>query len=455
MIGFGQGIYGCTDSIATNYNPNAIENGFIISDVLTSFGEVIIEIPFGTLIYPDGSTNNIPAMANVINEDTSSYTNTSVFAINDTISNGSLILEFFNGYPFDMSNVSISIFECSSTSSCNAIGNYIAPLIISGTTFVDSISLNGYNLNNSLLVIIDNIDWNSSNGPVLINYTDAMIIKLSMTDVDMCTYIYGCTNFLACNYNFLATIEDSSCILPDGCTDQAATNYDPAATCDDGSCTYQMTYVPDDNFENYLEANGMGDGIQLNDSINFWAIEMLMNLDVSNQNISDLTGVEDFTVISNLDCSNNNLTNLDLSQNLYLEDLDCQSNQLTGLDVSNNTALTKLQCSYNQLTSLDVRNGNNTSMIYFNATNNLNLSCINVDDFQYSLFNWTGSSFTFDTQMYFSNNCPPPSAIQEYTTNKELLKVTDLLGRETKGTKNEILFYIYDDGTVEKRIVIE
>ena len=37
----------------------------------------------------------------------------------------------------------------------------------------------------------------------------------------------------------------------------------------------------------------------------------------------------------------------------------------------------------------------------------------------------------------------------------QLLKVTDLLGRETKGTKNEVLFYIYDDGTVEKRIVIE
>ena len=48
-----------------------------------------------------------------------------------------------------------------------------------------------------------------------------------------------------------------------------------------------------------------------------------------------------------------------------------------------------------------------------------------------------------------------PVAIQEHTANKELLKVTDLLGRETKGTKNEVLFYIYDDGTVEKRIVIE
>jgi len=45
--------------------------------------------------------------------------------------------------------------------------------------------------------------------------------------------------------------------------------------------------------------------------------------------------------------------------------------------------------------------------------------------------------------------------IQEPTTNKELLKVTDLLGREAKGTKNTLLFYIYNDGTVEKKIIIE
>ena len=44
--------------------------------------------------------------------------------------------------------------------------------------------------------------------------------------------------------------------------------------------------------------------------------------------------------------------------------------------------------------------------------------------------------------------------IKEHTTNKELLKITDILGRETKET-NQPLFYIYDDGTVEKRIVIE
>jgi len=47
------------------------------------------------------------------------------------------------------------------------------------------------------------------------------------------------------------------------------------------------------------------------------------------------------------------------------------------------------------------------------------------------------------------------TAIQEHSTNKELLKTTDLLGRETKPKKNTPLIDIYDDGTVEKRIVIE
>jgi hypothetical protein len=46
------------------------------------------------------------------------------------------------------------------------------------------------------------------------------------------------------------------------------------------------------------------------------------------------------------------------------------------------------------------------------------------------------------------------SFLDEQNKNKELIKVTDLFGRETKQT-NKPLLYIYDDGTVEKRIVIE
>jgi hypothetical protein len=104
----------------------------------------------------------------------------------------------------------------------------------------------------------------------------------------------------------------------------------------------------------------------------------------------------------------------------------------------------------NQLTSLDVRNGNNINFYNFYTTGNPNLTCINVDDFQYSLFNWTN----IDPQHYFSNNCSATS-IQEHSSNKKLLRIIDVLGRETKGTKNEPLFYLYDDGTVEKKIIIE
>jgi len=39
--------------------------------------------------------------------------------------------------------------------------------------------------------------------------------------------------------------------------------------------------------------------------------------------------------------------------------------------------------------------------------------------------------------------------------NREVLKVVDMLGRNANGNKNEPLFYIYNDGTVEKKIILE
>ena len=89
----------------------------------------------------------------------------------------------------------------------------------------------------------------------------------------------------------------------------------------------------------------------------------------------------------------------------------------------------------------------------------------------YIIFTQQGGIYTLDffsdansvgttsgSAMVFVNtspiDCPLPSAIAEHSTNKELLKITDLLGRETKQT-NQPLFYIYDNGTVEKRMVIE
>ena len=234
----------------------------------------------------------------------------------------------------------------------------------------------------------------------------------------------------------------------------------------------QLTYVPDDNFEAYLEANGMGNGIPNDDYVTTASIDTVTVLDIPFSTISDLTGIEGFTALEVLWCTGNQLTTLDVSNNTALTELWCPYNQLTTLDVSNNTALTDLKCHHNQLTTLnvsqntaltrllcgdnqlttlDVRNGNNTNFVIFMCENNPQLYCIDVDDATWSTTNWTVANGHIDPQHYFSSNCSE-TLIEEHTTNKELLRTIDVLGRETK---NEPLFYIYDDGTVEKRITIE
>ena len=39
--------------------------------------------------------------------------------------------------------------------------------------------------------------------------------------------------------------------------------------------------------------------------------------------------------------------------------------------------------------------------------------------------------------------------------SKSLLRIIDMTGKETEEKKNTLLFYLYDDGSVEKRIIIE
>ena len=54
------------------------------------------------------------------------------------------------------------------------------------------------------------------------------------------------------------------------------------------------------------------------------------------------------------------------------------------------------------------------------------------------------------------SNCVPTNIIDDTNTNTpKIIKITDILGRETKRKKNELFFYIYNDGTVEKKIIIE
>ena len=49
----------------------------------------------------------------------------------------------------------------------------------------------------------------------------------------------------------------------------------------------------------------------------------------------------------------------------------------------------------------------------------------------------------------------PTGIININNTSKTLIKITDVLGKEMSYRKNTPLFYIYNDGSVEKKIIIE
>ena len=90
-----------------------------------------------------------------------------------------------------------------------------------------------------------------------------------------------------------------------------------------------VTYIPDANFENYLETNGMGNGIPNDDYVFTSSIDTTTVLSIDNLSISNLEGIASFSSLSYFNCSGNLLMSLDLSQNI----------NLTYLDVSNNVTL--------------------------------------------------------------------------------------------------------------------
>ena len=58
----------------------------------------------------------------------------------------------------------------------------------------------------------------------------------------------------------------------------------------------------------------------------------------------------------------------------------------------------------------------------------------------------------WDFFLLISNNL---TEVTELSNTKKLLSVTNLLGQKFNNIKNEILLYIYDDGSVEKKIILE
>jgi endonuclease/exonuclease/phosphatase family metal-dependent hydrolase len=87
---------------------------------------------------------------------------------------------------------------------------------------------------------------------------------------------------------------------------------------------------------------------------------------------------------------------------------------------------------------------------------NSELSCIRIDDYMSS---WSAYDYNISDHRPVGLKLEVDAVISTIhdleNSNKNLIKIVDVLGRETKPKKNTPLFYMYDDSSVEKKIVVE
>ena len=151
-----------------------------ISDTIT-LGDLISTIPLGSILFPNGGTASIPSLPNAISSDTFNI-NASEYFETMTLIDGILIFEIKNKLPTDISNVDCSLINSINQ---NIIASFNFPLILSSSSQIDTVQLTGLTIDKNIDAVINNIDVNASNGNVSINYSDGLISKIKLKNLQI------------------------------------------------------------------------------------------------------------------------------------------------------------------------------------------------------------------------------------------------------------------------------
>jgi N-acetylneuraminic acid mutarotase len=255
----------------------------------------------------------------------------------------------------------------------------------------------------------------------------------------------GCIDPSAYNFSNLAISDDGSCCYVSGCTDNSSINYDSLSCYDDGSCIPSILGCLNSTASNY---NPLANVSTFNGGA----------FDNSIGSGSYFAGDQHIIFNSNEEC-------IIRSADIYSESVNTVTFEIRS---SNGTVLD--DTTYNItagkqsiILNFNVPNGNGLQLGL--SSNNSGLYRNNTGvNFPYNIGNMlsvTGSSAGVDYYYYYYNikveaKCLDITGLSsQFNNKKSLLKVTDILGRETEEKLNTPLFYIYEDGTVKKRIVIE
>jgi hypothetical protein len=289
------------------------------------------------------------------------------------------------------------------------------------------------------------------------------------------------------------------------------------------STSYSQTFIPDNNFEAYIENKipGASNGIPNDNIVN--SLPLTNYLGAVNPSsitypILDFTGIEEFQNAFSINISGMNITNLDFTglsgtntriyvnncvflTNIFLSPIphitidinNCPSlvnisyppgltttsitviqvaycSSITDLDLSNISLGSSPQFTfrYNSLlSSLNLANGQNTLFSSVLIHDNPLLYCVQVDDPIYSDIStnwawleyeaWLGGSTVFTGPYAYRNvgDCETLNFENIEIESPSIIKITDILGKESDDLPNKVLFYHYSDGTIKKQYRID
>jgi|TARA_R100001443_G_scaffold9108_1_gene18680 hypothetical protein len=303
------------------------------------------------------------------------------------------------------------------------------------------------------------------------------------------TIVYGCTNPLAFNYNPNANVDDSTCVpIIEGCMNPVSLNYDSTANTDDGSCVLPIYGCTDSTAFNYSPSANVDDSS---------CVDIVYGcMDVTMFNYNPIANIDNgscepfvygcmdstmfnFNPLANADnnsctpyiygCTDPSMLNFNPQANT--EDFSCipyiygcmdsaAFNYDSTANTDNGSCISVVEgCmdqdaySYNELANVNIEDS-----CFYDA------GCITGPGVPYWLndpcYAWVIDVDEYCCENDWDNICqltydycegtwvgPLPKRIAN------LLMITDILGRPAKIEKNKMLFFIYDDGTVEKKIV--
>ncbi|TNE81467.1 MAG: T9SS type A sorting domain-containing protein [Bacteroidetes bacterium] len=218
----------------------------------------------------------------------------------------------------------------------------------------------------------------------------------------------ACTNLveLHCNYNSLSTLDlsQNTALTFLAINGNLFSNLDLSANTD-----LEILFCGDNpnlttlDLSNNTSIESINGNFVVQGSLSTIILGQNSNLTFFNCENTGLTSLDisQCPNITQLNIPHNHLTSLDLSSNTALNNVNVTNNELTALDFSTNPTMSFIACSQNLLSELNLKNLTTATSLY--ATENPNLTCIEVDDTTDAIANWTN----IDPIASFSLDCDP------------------------------------------------